>query len=319
MVLPWGLKQRTLRKRVSLAGIGVHSGRTVGITLCPADAGTGIVFQRVDVPDSAKVDIPALSRSVGSTELSTSLGDPEGVCVATVEHLLAALTSLGVDNALVEVDGPEVPVMDGSARVFVEAIDQVGLVEQKASKRFIRIVKPVRMESGSAYAEFLPYNGSRLEICIDFDCAVIGRQALALELTPASFRKEIAGARTFGYLGDVERLWAKGLALGSSLENSVVIGKGAIVNAEGLRYPDEFVRHKALDAIGDLALAGAPIRGFYRSYRGGHKLNAAALHALISDRSAWVMVNAEEREERRRPRIHPAAGILVPAFAAEVA
>lgn len=318
MGFSWGLRQRTLRKRVSVAGIGVHSGETVAITLCPADADSGVIFQRVDLPDSGKVDIPALSRAVGSTELSTSLGSEDGVCVATVEHLLAALASLGVDNAVVEVDGPEVPVMDGSARMFVEAIDQAGLVDQRAPKRVIRILKPVRVEHGSAFAEFLPHDGCRLEIDIDFDCRVIGRQALALDLTPASFRKEIAPARTFGYLGDVERLWARGFALGSSLENSVVIGDGAIVNPGGLRYPDEFVRHKALDAIGDLALAGASIRGLYRSYRGGHRLNAAALCALMSDKNAWAISTVGERKERRPRRIGP-AGILAPAFAPEVA
>lgn len=289
------------------------------MTLCPAEPDSGIVFVRAALADSADVEIPARSHAVGSTELCTVLGDPKGASVATVEHLLAALVALGVDNALIEVDGPEVPVMDGSAGAFVEAIDRAGVRVQSAARRWLRIEKPVRVELGSASAEFRPHPRSRLEISIDYDCSVIGRQEFSLDLTSKAFRRDVARARTFGYMRDVERLWAAGFALGSSLENSIVISNGAVVNPEGLRYPDEFVRHKVLDTIGDLALAGMPIQGLYRSHKGGHKLNALALSTLISRSDAWSIVSdAVEREPRPESRPDLAQGLTVPAFAPEV-
>ena len=310
--------QRTLRERVEISGVGVHSGKPVRIALCPADADSGVSFIRAGDCASGDVEIPARYSSLGATELCTVLGDPKGASVATVEHLLGALFGLGVDNAAIEIDGPEVPVMDGSARAFVDAIDQVGLVVQNAPKRFIKILKPVRVEAGAAFAEFRPYDGRRFELGIDYDCSVIGRQALGIEITPKSFRNEISRARTFGYLRDVERLWAAGFALGSSLENSVVIGDGALINPEGLRYRDEFVRHKILDAIGDLALAGWPIRGLYRSFKGGHRLNAMALSALLSQRDAWTLVSASSgRDTRSEARVDLLSGLLAPAFAPE--
>jgi len=292
-------RQKTLGRRVSLSGIGVHSGATVNIALCPAGPDSGIVFLRGNLPNSPDIAIPARSHAVGSTELCTVLGDAKRASVATVEHLLAALSGLGIDNATIEIDGPEVPVMDGSADAFVRAIDRAGIREQNAPRRWLRIEKPVRVELGSAFAEFRPHPGQRFEISIDYDCAVVGRQELRLDLTPKVFRSRIARARTFGYMRDVEKLWAAGYALGSSLENSIVIGDGVVVNPEGLRHPDEFVRHKLLDTIGDLALAGAPIRGLYRSHRGGHKLNALALSALLSRTDAWSLVSdALQREPR---------------------
>jgi UDP-3-O-[3-hydroxymyristoyl] N-acetylglucosamine deacetylase len=311
--------QRTLKRRVTLSGIGVHSGSPVSITLCPADAGSGISFLRTNVPNSPDIEIPARSAAVGSTELCTVLGDPNGASVATVEHLLAAFMGLGVDNALIEIDGPEVPVMDGSARDFVDAIDQVGIVAQGAPRRFIRIDKPLRVELGSAFAEFQPLPRFRLEVSIDYDCAVVGRQEIGIDITPKSFKQGVARARTYGYMRDVEKLWAAGFALGSSLENSVVIGDGAVVNPEGLRFPDEFVRHKVLDAIGDLALAGAPILGLYRSHKGGHKLNALALSALLSRRDAWSLVSEQaEREPRQDGHTELGQGLPAPVFAPEV-
>ena len=247
------------------------------------------------------------------------LGDPSGVYVATVEHLLAALVGLGVDNVRVEIDGAEVPVMDGSAAAFIEAVDRVGTVKQSSAKRFLKIIRPVRIAMGSAWAEFSPFDGTRFEVAIDYDCPVIGSQAMKVALTAKSFRREIAAARTFGNMKDVERLRAAGFARGSSLENSVVISEGAVLNPGGLRYPDEFVRHKVLDAIGDLALAGAPLHGLYRSYRGGHKLNAAALSALLANRKAWRMVtDLPEREARPESRGELSAGLLQPVFAPEV-
>jgi len=311
--------QRTLKKRVSLSGIGVHSGKPVSLTLCPADSDSGISFLRTGLPGSRDVEIRAHFKSVGSTELCTVLGDPRGVCVATVEHLLSAFIGLGIDNAVVEIDGPEVPVMDGSAAAFVDAIDRAQIVVQRAPKRVIRVRRPVRVEMGSAFAEFRPYGGCRFEVGIAYDCPVIGEQSFAVDLTPAAFRKQIARARTYGYMKDVERLWAGGFALGSSLENSVVIRDGCVINPEGLRFRDEFVRHKVLDAVGDLALAGAPIQGLYRSFRGGHKLNAMALSALLAQPDAWSLVSApavREPRSERRPEI--LSGLLAPAFAPEI-
>jgi len=311
--------QRTLKKRVDLSGIGVHSGAEVSATLHPAEPDSGISFLRINAGDTPDVELPARWDMVGSTALCTVLGDPEGICVATVEHLLAALTGLRIDNCLIEIDGPEVPVMDGSARAFVEAIDRAGVSVQCAPRRVLRIDAPVRIEHGAAYAEFLPHDRCRFEVSIDYDCPVIGRQAYALDLTPESFRREIAASRTFGYLNEVERLWAGGFARGSSLENTVVIGDGAVVNPEGLRHPDEFVRHKVLDAIGDLALAGMPIQGVFRSHRGGHKLNAMAVATLLEREDAWTLVNASpEREPRGESRAEHAQGLVAAAFAPEV-
>jgi UDP-3-O-[3-hydroxymyristoyl] N-acetylglucosamine deacetylase len=287
------------------------------MTLCPAEPDSGIVFVRSS-PGLAEVEIPARSQAVGSTELCTVLGDPKGASIATVEHLLAAFAGLRVDNALIEIDGSEVPVMDGSAGAFVEAIDRAGLREQGAPRRWIRIERPVRVEVGSAFAEFRPHSRARLEVSIDYACGVIGRQELCLDLTPKAFRREIARARTFGYMRDVEQLWAAGFALGSSLENSVVISEGRVVNPEGLRYPDEFVRHKMLDAIGDLALAGMPIQGLYRSHRGGHRLNALAVSTLLTQGDAWSIVSeAADREFRAEARPDRAQALTAPAFVPE--
>lgn len=318
MSLRVAFAQKTVRERVVLNGIGVHSGKPVCMALCPADADTGIVFVRSNVPGSHDKEIPALSGSVSGTQLCTILGDPTGAFVATVEHLMAALSALGVDNLYIEIDGAEVPVMDGSSEAFVEIIDDVGLEVQKAKRRYFRVLKPVRIEDGDGYAEFRPYEGRRFDTIIDYDCPVIGRQELDVDLTASSFRREIARARTFGYMRDVEHLWQAGYALGSSLDNSVVIGEDGIVNPEGLRYRDEFVRHKLLDAIGDLALAGAPILGLYRSYKGGHRINSAALNALLNDKSAYEVVTlGDERAERSKGQAEVLPGLVAAAFAPE--
>ena len=280
--------QNTIASRIDLSGVGVHSGKPVSISLLPADADTGIVFQRSDVAPELQKDIPAIVSSVGSTDLCTVLGEPAGVHVMTVEHLMAALIALHVDNVIVEVDSAEVPVMDGSSEVFVDAIDQVGLVGQHRPRRYLRVLKEVRFDMGPSWGMFTPHETTRFEVEIDFDEPIIGRQNFASNLTPDVFRKELSRARTFGFMKDVERYWAAGFALGSSLDNSVVIcNDNNIINPEGLRYKDEFVRHKTLDAVGDLALAGAQILGCFRSYRGGHKLNALALQALLSDTSNY--------------------------------
>jgi UDP-3-O-[3-hydroxymyristoyl] N-acetylglucosamine deacetylase len=221
------------------------------------------------------------------------LGDASGASVSTVEHLLAALSGLRVDNVLIEIDGPETPIMDGSAAVFVSAIDSVGTAQQSRPRRHLKIVEPLRVDCDGAFAEFLPAErGFRLDVEIEFESPVIGRQRRVFDLEPASFRREIARARTFGFVSDVKRLWEAGYARGSSLENSVAIDGDAILNPEGLRYTDEFVRHKALDAVGDLSLVGAPIIGQYRTYRPGHSLNAMALEALLARSSAYTIVDA---------------------------
>lgn len=291
--------QMTLKSRISLSGIGVHSGKAVSVHFSPADPDTGIVFS-IGGADREPVEVRALVSEIGGTDLCTVLGNPEGVHVATVEHLMATLFGLGIDNLVIDIDGPEVPILDGSAEMFIDAFDQVGIDTQDVKRRYIRVLKPVRIEDGASWAEFLPYDGTRFEIEIDFDTPAIGRQSYATDIDPKVFRRDIARARTFGFMKDVERLWAAGYALGSSLENSVVIGDDhRIINIEGLRYSDEFVRHKMLDSLGDLALAGACFIGCFRSYRGGHRLNAAALRRLLADRSAFEIVETTRRERGR--------------------
>lgn len=292
--------QTTIAAPVTLSGIGVHSGAPVTLTFHPAEAGTGIVFHRAHA-DGSFTELKAVSSQVGATDLSTVLGFTPARSVATIEHVMAALYALGIDNIVVEVDSAEMPIMDGSSRMFMDAIDQVGTQSLGVKRRYIRVVKPVRIEQGASWAEFRPYDGTRFEVEIDFDSPAIGRQKWEGDLTAASFHDELSRARTFGFMRDVERLWAAGYALGSSLENSVVISDdNTVVNVEGLRYKDEFVRHKTLDAVGDLALAGAQFIGCYRSYRGGHKVNAIALKALLSDVSAYEVVEAPARSQRAR-------------------
>jgi UDP-3-O-[3-hydroxymyristoyl] N-acetylglucosamine deacetylase len=257
-----------------------------------------------------------------ATEFATVLGDREGPLVSTAEHVLAALRGMGVDNATIDIDGPEVPIMDGSAAAFVAAIDQAGILTQSASRRFIQVLKPVQVAMGDSFGELRPHAaGFRAEIEIDFANPVIGRQSYVLDLSPERFRREIARARTFGCMNDVARLWSAGFALGASFENSVVFDETRLLNTEGLRYSDECARHKVLDVIGDLALAGLPMLGAYRSVRGGHKLNHAVLTALMADRSAWRVI---ESEAARRSRGHAEAGsgmvggMIAPAYGPDV-
>ncbi len=281
-----GALQTSLSSSIALEGAGVHSGRPARIVLHPAEANAGIAFLRSDL--AAEPVVPALWSRVVSTELCTSLGLGGRDAVATVEHAMAALAGLSIDNALIEVDGPEVPVLDGSSAAFVDAIDEAGVVTLAAERRHIEILKTVRVERGQAFAELAPGGENlTLDVEISFDHAAIGHQRKALRLDPATFRRELSRARTFGFIGDIERLWRAGFALGASLENSIAISEAGVLNPEGLRYRDEFVRHKMLDAVGDLALAGAPIRGRFRSRCGGHALNHAVLQALFADASAW--------------------------------
>jgi len=283
-------RQTTLADQVTLTGIGVHSGKPASITLVPAEAGVGIVFTRTDQDNVTEV--PALWDKVSATALCTVLGDPSKEGVATVEHLMAALFGMGVDNLVVEIDGPEMPVMDGSSSAFVDAIENTGLKKLDRGRRYLKVKKSVRVDTGSAWCELHPYDGTRFDITIDFETPLIGRQQFAADITPEVFRDDLSRARTFGYVKDVEQLWKMGFALGSSLENSVAIAEDKVLNPEGTRWPDEFARHKALDAVGDLALAGLPILGLYKSYKGGHKMNHAILVKLFEDPSAFEIVES---------------------------
>ena len=306
--------QTTIAAPLTLTGIGVHSGREVTITFQPAEAGTGIVFQRQH-DDGSTSEYRAVSAHVGNTDLCTVLGTNPARSIATIEHVMAAIYALGLDNLIVEVDGAEMPIMDGSSEVFIDSIEQVGITNLGVKRRYIRVIKPVRIESGASWSEFRPYDGTRFEVEIDFDSKLIGRQKWEGDLTAETFKNELSRARTFGFMRDVERLWAAGFALGSSLENSVVISDDdTVINVEGLRYEkDEFVRHKTLDAVGDLALAGAQFIGCYRSYRGGHKMNANALKALLSDPTAYEVVEAPSRSHQVRAREF--VPVQVPEFA----
>ncbi|MDB5598001.1 MAG: UDP-3-O-[3-hydroxymyristoyl] N-acetylglucosamine deacetylase [Xanthobacteraceae bacterium] len=313
-------RQTTLRDQASVSGIGVHSGLPVTLILHPADPDTGIVFMRTGIEGRADCEVRAEVGSVTATEFATVLGDQSGPLVSTAEHVLAALRGLGVDNVVVEIDGPEMPIMDGSAAPFVAAIDQVGLVTQTAQRRYIKVLKTIRVAKGEAFGEIRPHGrGFRVETEIEFDHPLIGRQTYATEVEPDTFRADISRARTFGFMRDVAKLWTAGYALGASFENTVVVAENRVLNPEGLRYADEFVRHKALDAIGDLALAGAPLLGAYRSVRGGHKLNHAVLSALMADTSAWAMVEAPEPARRvRGSHAELAAGMVAPAYGPDV-
>lgn len=308
-------KQTTLRDQVAVSGIGVHSGLPVTLTLHPADANTGLVFVRSSSEGHYEREIRADVRAVTATEFQTVLGDSKGPLVCTAEHVLAALRGLGVDNAMIELDGPEVPILDGSASPFVAAIDQVGIVALKAPRRYIQVLKPVRVAKDDAYGELRPYaRGFRIEAEIDFSHPLIGRQTVALDVGPQSFRRELARARTFGFMRDVTKLWNAGFALGASFENTLVVTESRVLNPDGLRFPDEFVRHKALDAIGDLALAGAPLLAAYRTVRGGHKLNHAILCALMADPDAWCWVDGAEQSRRVRGHADVANGLVAPAY-----
>src|SRR3954454_7270107 len=314
-------RQTTLRSQATVTGVGVHSGLAVNLTIGPAPVDAGFIFVRTGL-EGGEREVRAAAESVISTEFGTVLGDSEGPLVSTAEHVLAALRGMGVDNATIEIDGPEVPIMDGSAAAFVAAIDQAGIVAQPAVRRFLQIIKPVTVTVGEASGEFRPFAGGfRAEVEIDFANPVIGQQSYTLELSPERFRREISRARTFGCMNDTARLWSAGFALGASFENTVVFDDTRLLNTEGLRYSDECARHKVLDAIGDLALAGLPLLGAYRSVRGGHKLNHAVLTTLMTDRSAWRVL---ESETARRSRTHAevgsgmVGGMIAPAYGPDV-
>jgi UDP-3-O-[3-hydroxymyristoyl] N-acetylglucosamine deacetylase len=313
-------RQTTLRSQATVTGVGVHSGLPVSLTLGPAPVDAGFIFVRSGL-DGRDREVRASAEAVISTEFATVLGDRDGPLVSTAEHVLAALRGMSVDNATIEIDGPEVPIMDGSAAAFVAAIDQAGIVTQSAARRFIQVLKPVQVAMGDSFGELRPHAGFRAEVEIDFTNPVIGRQNYLLDLSPERFRREICRARTFGCMNDVARLWSAGFALGASFENSVVFDETRLLNSEGLRYTDECARHKVLDVIGDLALAGLPLLGAYRSIRGGHKLNHAVLTALMADRSAWRVIESEAaRRSRAQAEIGSGmvGGMIAPAYSPDV-
>jgi UDP-3-O-[3-hydroxymyristoyl] N-acetylglucosamine deacetylase len=309
--------QHTIAKRIEIVGCGIHSGDSAKIAILPGQPNTGIVFVRRGQEGTADRMIAVTPGAVRNTEFATVLGDANGALCSTVEHLLAAFVGLGIDNAVIEVDGNELPILDGSAAPFVEAIDAVGLRLQTAPRRFLKVLKPIRVEDGLASGELLPFDGGfRLEVDIEFDHELIGHQRYAATLSPNVFRRDLAWARTFGFMSDVAKLWSAGYARGASLENTVCLTEDRVLNPEGLRYRDEFVRHKALDAVGDLALAGMPILGCYRSVRGGHRLNAMVVAALVADSTAATVVQPSGRRDRGYAGVGvPAA---VPAYGADL-
>jgi UDP-3-O-[3-hydroxymyristoyl] N-acetylglucosamine deacetylase len=278
--------QHTLQGPAVFAGIGVHTGAYTRVHIRPAAADTGVVFVRTDVAGSHS-QIPVSAEAVCKTQLSTVIGNRQGVTVSTIEHLMAALAMLGIDNARVEVDGPEMPIMDGSALPFVQELDRAGRRVQDAPRRYVEILEAVEVTDGDKSARVSPADGFELAFEIAFDCPVIGRQRIDMAMDEAAFRHELANCRTFGFLQDVEALRAIGLARGGSLDNVVVIDGDRILNPEGVRRPDEFVRHKALDAIGDLYVLGGPLLGRFEGVLAGHGLNNALARALQARPQAW--------------------------------
>ena len=281
------MRQRTLNGKISCTGIALHSGSRVTMTLCPAEPDTGILFVRTDL-DAGGARIAARWDNVVCSRLCTTVGNEDGIQVATIEHLMAALYGSGIDNAVIELNGPEVPIMDGSAAPFTFLVDCAGTIEQDALRRAIRIEKPISVSDGhGGRASLLPDDGFSVAIEIDFNSPAVARQSLTMGLVNGTFNKELSRARTFGFLHEVEELRAAGLARGGSLDNAVVISGDRILNEGGLRYSNEFVRHKALDAVGDLYLAGGPLIGAFQGFRSGHATNNLLLRALFADRQAW--------------------------------
>ncbi|MGI9295789.1 MAG: UDP-3-O-acyl-N-acetylglucosamine deacetylase [Pseudomonadales bacterium] len=287
------IKQRTLRNSIKATGIGLHTGKKVYLTLRPAPADSGIVFRRVDLDPI--VEIPARAENVGDTTLSTSLVKNDAK-VSTVEHLLSAMAGLGIDNAVIDVSADEVPIMDGSAGPFVFLIQSAGIEEQAVAKKFLRLRKPVTVEQEDKVATFLPFDGFKVSFSIAFDHPVFENRTVDAEVdfSSTSFVKEVSRARTFGFMHEIEYLRSQGLALGGSVDNAIVVDRHRILNEDGLRYEDEFVKHKVLDAIGDLYLLGNSLIGEFRAYKSGHGLNNASLRALIAAEDAWEVVTFED-------------------------
>lgn len=291
------INQRTIKQAVSVTGIGLHKGEKVRMTLRPAPANTGVVYRRIDIEPFA--DIPAKANAVGDTMLCTCLSNEDGHTISTVEHLSSAMAGLGIDNLIVEVDSNELPIMDGSASPFIFLLQSAGIEELNAPKKFIKIKKAVRVEEGDKWAAFQPYDGFRVDFKIDFDHPVIKstRQHMVMDFSSESYIDEVSRARTFGFLKELEYMNAHNLALGGSMENAVALDEYRVLNQEGLRYEDEFVKHKILDAVGDLYLAGYSIIGELQAFKSGHGLNNKLLNALLEDESAWEFVSFEEIQD----------------------
>ncbi|NWG38948.1 MAG: UDP-3-O-acyl-N-acetylglucosamine deacetylase [Hydrogenophilaceae bacterium] len=290
------LKQRTLKTQVKATGVGLHTGAKVDMTLRPAAAGTGIVFRRVDL--DPPVDIPVDPYKVTDTRLCSAL-TVDKAKVATVEHLMSALAGLGIDNIVIDLTGPEVPILDGSAAPFVFLLQSAGIEELPAAKEFIRIIQPIEVKDGDKWARLTPYDGFRIDFTIDFDHPVFDHssQVVSVDFAETSYIKEVARARTFGFMHEVEMLRNNNLALGGSLDNAIVMDEYRVLNAEGLRYNDEFVKHKVLDAIGDFYMIGKPIIGRLEAYKSGHALNNQLLRALVETQSAWEIARFEKAGE----------------------
>ncbi len=280
------LGQRTLKNSIRATGVGLHTGKKILMTLRPGEPDSGIVFRRTDLPEL--IDIPAKADNVGETMLGTTLISGEAK-VSTVEHLMSAFAGLGIDNAIVEVSAPEVPIMDGSAGPFVFLLQSAGIEEQSVVKRFVRVKKRVRVEEGDKWAEFKPFEGFKVNFEIEFDHPVFKRrgQQASMDFSTTSFLREVSRARTFGFMRDIEKMRARNLGLGGNLDNAIVLDDTGILNEDGLRYQDEFVKHKILDAIGDLYLLGHSLIGEFSGYKSGHGLNNKLLRTLIADRDAW--------------------------------
>ena len=289
------IRQRTLKNIIKATGVGLHTGEKVYLSLRPAAPNTGIVFRRVDLPEP--VDIPATPQNVGETTLSTTL-IRDGIKVSTVEHLLSALAGLGIDNVYIDVSAAEVPIMDGSAGPFVFLIQSAGVEEQNAAKRFIRIKKPVKVQDGDKWAMFEPYEGFKVSFTIDFDHPAFSEdsQSATIDFSSTSFVKEVSRARTFGFMRDIEALRKRKLALGGSMDNAIVVDNYRVLNEDGLRYSDEFVKHKILDAIGDLYLLGHSLIGSFTGFKSGHGLNNQLLRQLLSQPDAWEAVTFENEQ-----------------------
>lgn len=302
------IKQRTLKNAIRATGVGLHTGEKIYLTLLPAPVDSGIVFRRVDL--DPVVEIEAKAENVGDTTLSTTLvkGD---VRVSTVEHLLSAIAGMGIDNAIVEVSAAEVPIMDGSAGPFVFLIQSAGIEEQSAAKKFIRIKKPVVVEDGDKVASFLPFDGFKVSFSIDFDHPVFKDRTLEAEVdfSSTSFVKEVSRARTFGFMHEIEYLRSKGLAKGGSVDNAIVVDEYRILNEDGLRYEDEFVKHKILDAIGDLYLLGNSLIGEFKAHKSGHALNNKSLRELIAQKDAWEVVTFDDESTAPISYIKPVLAV----------
>lgn len=280
-------RQQTIARDASLSGVGVHSGKPATLTVRPAGEGAGVLFKRADVTDRDAI-IPALATKVTTTELGTNMSNEAGVSVATVEHFLAACSGLGIDNIIAELDGPELPILDGSSRPFVEMLEQAGVKGQGAPRRVLKILKPVEVRHGVKLARLSPGDGFEMRVTIDFPTKAIGRQQIRFAMTPGAFARDVAWARTFGFAHQAEQLHAMGKGLGASMDNTIVVEGDAILNPDGLQADDEFVRHKLLDVIGDLFLAGGQIEGLYEGEQPGHALNNQLLRAVFADATSFA-------------------------------